>query len=167
MTLDKHNVRALLLDLGVGDFNATMAIPYMFIAPRTTDPAAVQLLVVVRKLQEALLNMGATDVVPTGVLDDTTAKALAQICGPEWLSMPYYEIVRCVVKAEKAGHAFIQPSAYTGPGPEATEGWTDVFNIQPPILPAVPGGVITYGVAGYFLWKHFKKPRRNPSRRRR
>lgn len=164
--IDKNNIRALLLEIGVGDFNATMAIPYMFVAPRTTDPAAVQLLVVVRQLQKELLNMGVTDVVPTGVLDQVTGKALEQVCGPEWLAMPYYEIVRCVVKAKQAGHTFIQASAYTGPGPEATEGWTDVFNIQPPILPAVPGGIFTYGLAGWFLWKHFKKPRRNPSRRR-
>lgn len=158
MSLDKHNVRALLLDLGVGDFNATMAIPYMFIAPRTTDPAAVQLLVVVEKIQAALLNMGATDVIPTGVLDNVTAKALRQVCGPEWLAMPYYEIVRCVVKAEQNDHKFIQPSIFTGPGPEATEGWSDiVFNTQPPFLPNVPGGVLTYGIGAWFLWKYFKK----------
>ena len=81
--------------------------------------------------------------------------------------MPYYEIVRCVGKAKQAGHAFIRPSAYTGPGPEATEGWGDIiFNTQPPFLPNVPGGVLTYGIGAWLLWKHFKKPRRNPSRRR-
>src|SRR4029077_9378857 len=129
---DKHNVRALLLELGCGDFNATMSIPYMFIAPRTTDPAAVQLIVVIKQIQYALASMGAVNILPSGVLDQETGQAIAQICGPEWLSMPYYEIVRCVVNAERDQYQFVQPADAGQPAP-----MNGVFDF----LPSVPGGI--------------------------
>lgn len=147
---DKHNVRALLAELGVGDFNATMSIPYMFLAPRTTDPAAVQLIVVLKQMQYALASMGAVGIVPSGVLDEQTGAAIAQICGPEWLSMPYYEIVRCVVNAERDGYQFVQP-VDAAPLP-----MSGVFDF----LPDVPGGMLTYAVGGYLLYRYLKKRKR-------
>lgn len=151
---NKNNIRAILLDLGVGDFNATMAIPYMLLAPRTTDPSMVQMLVVVRKIQEALMGMGAVQVQNTGVLDTPTAKALDQICGPEWLAAPYYETIQTVLAAERAGHQFVQDPVLDDSGPSATG---DILGF----LPDVPGGLLTYGVgAALVYWMLTKKKKK-------
>jgi hypothetical protein len=148
---DKFNIRHQLLELGVGDFNATMAIPYMLIAPRTSDPAMVQILVVVKKMQEVLRGMGAR-IETSGVLDEPTARVVQQICGPEWLSMPYYEIVRCVLNAKKSGHKFID-NPTVGGSPQATG---DVFGF----LPEIPGGAITYVAGAGLLYLWLKKRKR-------
>lgn len=150
---NKNNIRAILLDLGVGDFNATMAIPYMLLAPRATDPSMVQMLVVVRKIQEALMGMGAVQVQNTGVLDAPTAKALDQICGPEWLSAPYYETIQTVLAAERAGHQFM-PDPVIDDGPSATGDYVLGF------LPDVPGGIVTYGVGAALLYWMLKKKKK-------
>lgn len=146
---NKNNVRSLLLELGVGDFNATMAIPYMLLAPRTTDPSMVQMLVVVRKIQDALMEMGAVSVQNTGVLDIPTAKALDQICGPEWLAAPYYETIRTVLEARDAGHRFMADPPLDD-GPVATSGF----------LPDVPGGLVTYGIGAALLYWMFTKKKK-------
>lgn len=146
----KNTVRDILLDLGVGDFNATMAIPFMLIPPRTLDPAMVQVLVVNRCLQQMLVEMGASRVRVTGVLDEGTADALTQIVGPEWLTMPYYESLRRVTAAHQAGHRFVT----VAPHRQSAMGGTFDF------LPSVPGGAMTYGIAalvGLHYW--FKRKR--------
>jgi hypothetical protein len=159
--IDKHTIRAALNDLGVGDFNATMAIPYMFIAPRATDPSAVQLIVVIEQIQQALGAMGAPDIVPNGSLDSATANALATLMGPEYISMPWYDIVRSVVKSERANYKF--PIAVPVPGVVvAQSGFGDTLSAIPDAigLPSVPGGVLTYGLGAYLLYRHFKKGKR-------
>lgn len=148
---DKWDVRNSLLELGVGDFNATMCIPMMFMAPRTTDPAMVEVIVVVRSIQEALAAMNAPNIRPTGVLDDATADALDQLMGPEWLMKPYYDTINAVVAAEKAGYTFMAPTPMRT-GPEPVGGFFD-------FLPTVPGGLVTYGVGALLLWHFMKKKR--------
>lgn len=163
MAIDKHTIRNALLELGVGDFNATMAIPYMFIAPRATDPSAVQLIVVIEQIQQALGAMGAPDIAPNGSMDQATGQALQTILGPEWLAMPWYEIVRSVVAAERANYKF--PMAVP-PDPGAVvpmNGLGDTLSAIPDMigLPSVPGGVLTYGLGAFLLYRHFKKGKRS------
>jgi hypothetical protein len=163
MAIDKNTVRNMLLELGVGDFNATMAIPYMFIAPRATDPSAVQLIVVIEQIQQALGAMGAPGIVPNGSMDDATGNALATLLGPEWIAMPYYEIIRSVVAAERANYQFVTPATTAVPGVAVPmSGLGDTLSAIPDAigLPSVPGGVLTYGLGAYLLYKHFKKARR-------
>jgi len=154
--IEKNTVRELLLNLGVGDFNATAAIPYMLLAPRTLDPSMVQMLVVIKKLQEQLASMGAPGIVPNGIFDDATSNAIKAIVGPEWLAMPFYETVRATNKAEARGYTFPAPVPASSPGPVATSG---ILDVVPDTLglPSVPGGVVTYGIAGWFLYKLLKK----------
>lgn len=159
--IEKNTCRNLLLQLGVGDFNATMAIPYMFIAPRALDPAMPQMIVTINEIQKALASMGAPNIAQTGVLDPATGDAIAQLAGPEWIAMPFYEIVKAVVNAETNGFQFAPQVVQGGmvPTPTATG---DVLDTIPDALglPSVPGGVLTYGVAAFLLYRMFTKKKR-------
>lgn len=153
--IEKNTCRNLLIQLGVGDFNATMAIPYMFIHARALDPSMVQMLVVVTKLQEALAAMGANGIVPHGVLDPATSDAIQALVGPEWVQMPFYEIVKAVVKAEHSGFQFAPATAQAGITPTPTSGVLDTIPDSLG-LPSVPGGILTYGLGAYFLFRALK-----------
>ncbi len=155
MTDTKFNSRELLLALGVGQFNATQAIPYMMIAPATTDPKAPQIILLVEHLQQMLFDMGATDVVNTGYLDPPTARALRQLAGPNWERMTWASNVQAVLAAKARGQRLdgARPSKVGSGAPVAVGGPLD-------FLPDVPGGLITYGVVGYLLYRHFTKTRR-------
>lgn len=156
--IEKNTCRNLLLELGVGDFNATMAIPYMFIAPRALDPAMPQMLVTIKQLQGALAAMGASGIMQNGVLDPATSDALAQLVGPEWLAMPFYEIVKAVVNAERSGFQYADPNPPGGATatPTATDGILDTIP-NALGLPSVPGGILTYGLGAYLIFSMLKK----------
>jgi hypothetical protein len=159
MTDTKKNARELLLALGVGHFNATQVIPYLLIAPATTDPKAPQIALLVRHLQQVLFNMGATDVANTGALDLPTARALRLIAGPNWERMTWGSNLQAVLAAAGRGQRLtpapssvpdaISPSTLT-PTPVAVSGPLD-------FLPDVPGGLLTYGVAAYLIYRHFRR----------
>ena len=53
--------RNLLSSIGIGQFNITMIIPYLFIAPATcpTDPRSAQTLMMVSHIQAVLNQLGA------------------------------------------------------------------------------------------------------------
>lgn len=157
MSATSKTLRELLTGIGVGHFNATMVIPYMMISPATTDPKASQVSLLVQHLQRALYNLGATDVPDSGTLDAPTAAALNQVVGPNWERMPWSASVSAVVAAQE-GRGYIQPmtvaiAPVAAPGePVATGGPLD-------FLPDVPGGLVTYAVAGYLLYRHFSRAR--------
>lgn len=155
--IEKNTVREILLNLGVGDFNATMAIPYMLIAPRALDPSMVQMLVVIKKLQEQLASMNAPGIQASGVLDDATSNALKVVAGPEWLAMPFYEIVKSTNKAEASGFVFAAPQTSTS-SPEPTSGIVDAIP-DALGLPSVPGGIVTYGIGAWLLYRALKGKR--------
>lgn len=156
--IEKNTCRNLLLQLGVGDFNATMAIPYMFIAPRALDPAMVQMLIVIQEIQKALASMGAQGIQLNGVLDTATGNALATLVGPEWIAMPFYELVKAVVKAERSGFQFAPADVAPAATPTATGGILDAIP-DGLGLPSVPGGALTYGFGAWLLYKMLKKGR--------
>lgn len=158
MPIEKNTVRHILLELGVPDFNATMAIPYMLIAPRALDPSMVQMIPVIKKLQEQLASMGAPGITQSGVLDEPTAAAIKVIAGTEWLAMPFYETIRATNKAEADGYTFAAPQPASSGSPEPVSGVLDVIP-DTLGLPSVPGGIVTYGVGLYFLYKALKGKR--------
>lgn len=151
MTANK-SIRDLLTAIGIGHFNATMVIPYMFIAPATTDPKAGQIILLVEHIQKALYALGATDVAISGRLDPATAHALRQVAGPDWERMTWGGNVAAIVEAQEGG-ATIGPSDQDqGGAPVAVGGPLD-------FLPDVPGGFLTYGIAAYLLYRHIKRKR--------
>ena len=151
MSATSPNLRELLTGIGIGQFNTTMVIPYMMIAPATTDPKANQIILLVEHIQRALFDLGATSVALSGHLDAQTAAALHDVVGPNWEIMPWSASVSAILDAKKRGRR-LQPillanEPYTPGHPVAIGGPLD-------FLPDIPGGLVTYGVAAYLIYRH-------------
>jgi hypothetical protein len=149
------NVRELLLALGIGQWNATMIVPYMFIAPATTDPKASQIILLVQHLQHVLYQMGATDVPISGRLDEPTARALERAVGPDWERKTWSANVSTVLTARDSGLSLRAP-----PSPSrVTQGTRVAVGGPLDFLPDVPGGLVTYAAGAYLLYRHLRKAR--------
>lgn len=153
--MSKMTSRELLTAIGIGQWNATGTIPYLMIAPATTDPKAPQVMELVRHLQQVLFRMGASDVASTGYLDPSTARALRMVAGPNWERMTWGANIQAVLAAARSGQRLT-----AGSGPADTSGGGAVAVGGPlDFLPDVPGGILTYGVVGYLIYRHFAKAR--------
>ncbi len=144
-----NSARSILLKLGMGDYNATMVISYLFMAPAQTDPQMAQIILLTKHLQQAMREMGCALPV-TGSIDAQWGPYFTAVCGADWPDLPWAEIGRMVLAAKARGKR-LQPQGITitvGKG-----GLDGVFDS----LPKVPGGLLTYAVGGYLLWRHMKK----------
>lgn len=96
-----HDARSILLELGVGDYNATIMVQYMFLSPSTTDPAMPSIVLMTRHLQAGLRAAGAR--VPLdGHIDARTARALITLVGPDWNHVSWYALFEATIAAKKA-----------------------------------------------------------------
>jgi hypothetical protein len=109
--MNKHTSRDLLNAIGMGQHNATQAIPYLMIAPATTDPKTPMVINMVRLVQQQLYQMGATDVANTGYLDEPTATALLRVTGPNWERMSWAQNIQAILGAQQRGMSLEMPSA--------------------------------------------------------
>ena len=152
MSQPNKTLRQLLSAIGLGQFNATMVIPYMMISPATTDPKAGQVILLVQHIQRELYALGATGVAVSGYLDHPTAAALTDLMGPGWEGAPWSTVVQAVVSGRQNGTR-LQGAARAAPS------GARLIAVGGPLdfLPDVPGGLVTYGVAGYLLYRHFTK----------
>lgn len=141
--------RDLLIDLGVGQYNATMLVETMMMAPATTEAAAAPTMLLVGHIQEKLNEMGA-GLVPNGYLDPPTVSALAQLGGRNVLQKSWFEVGKDVMAARQAGLRLKQRRAR--PNPKTATGTFD--------LPDVPGGLFTYAAGGLLLWHFLSKKKR-------
>lgn len=153
----KPTSRDLLEALGISHHNATTIIQYMMIAPAVTDPKSPQIILLVRAIQTVLYALGATDVQNTGYLDEPTARALGAVSGANWQRMSWGANVGAVLRARDLGMDLSPPAqlppATTSGVPVAVSGPLD-------FLPDIPGGIITYAVVGFLVYRHFTKKRR-------
>jgi hypothetical protein len=133
----ENNARQLLLSLGMGDYNATIAIQYMFIAPAATDPAMPSIFLMTKHIQQGLRAAGATDVAITGRIDEATARHLATLVGPDWNNITWYALFTAVLAAKRARTLEVQSSAL------------DLGIVD---IPSVPGGIFTIALAAGALW---------------
>jgi hypothetical protein len=140
------NAREALNALGIGNFNATMVIQYMFIAPATTDPKSPPIMVLVRAIQDRLRRLGYP--VPShGYLDVPTANAITAAVGAGWQNRAWGDTVKAVLAASPPVPMRDQLPEPMGALPTLS-------------LPAVPGGAITYAAAGaalYYFLVHKKR----------
>lgn len=134
----ENNARELLLSLGMGNYNATLAIQYMFLAPAATDPAMPSIILMTKHLQVGLRSAGASDVAVTGQIDDPTAKALIKLVGPDWNHVTWYALFTAVIDARRTRVLEEQTSNL------------DLGII--PDLPEVPGGMFTWAAAAAAAW---------------
>lgn len=141
-----QDLRTLLQTIGIADWNATMIIPYLLTSPATTDLDMAQVILVIEALQNVLNEMGA-QVPVNGELNVATANALDQICGPGWMSAPWYQVIQAVVWAH--GHkGTVTPRRR----PKAVG-----YAMGDIALPAMPGGSLGWlaaaGAAYYFFFR--------------
>jgi len=142
-------LRVLLTDLGIGNFNATMIIPFMFMAPASTDPKQPSVLMLVRAIQQTLYSMGAP-VRDSGMIDQATSYQLERLAGPGWLNQSWAQVVTTLLEAKKAHiNLSAPPQLATNSGPPAV----GLFDF----LPDVPGGLLTYAVGAGALYYFLKK----------
>lgn len=147
--------RDLLTDLGVGRFNATMLIETLMMAPATTEAGSAPVMVLVQHIQAVLQQLAPkAGISATGVIDRPTDIVMRQICGDDWLYRTWFDVTRMVVSAKQKGTRInvetLQSAAPAEPQ-LAGLGFLD--------LPDVPGGLVTYGVVGFLLYRAFKKKR--------
>lgn len=148
----ENTARNLLVSLGFGQFNATQVIPWLFTQPATSDPKQPAVMMLVGKLQQQL-NLCGAGIAESSYLDLPTASALTTIVGDRWETMPWADTIAAVLSAVRNG---VQIGHNSGVGLGATyerrAGSLGAFG-----LPDVPGGIVTYGVAAFFLYRYLKK----------
>lgn len=139
-----NDARAMLLALGVGHYNATIMIQYMFLAPSATDPAMPSIMLMTKHLQAGLRAAGAR--VPLdGTIGDETAAALVRLVGPEWNHVTWYGLFEAVTYAKRE-RTLAKKTA-------------DLSLDGVGFLPDVPGGMFTWAaaaVAAYYFLVHKK-----------
>jgi hypothetical protein len=134
------NERQQLKSLGVGEVHATLAIPYLYFVPRTSDADAQGVQVIVAALQRKL------GVPETGYLGDRTANALAQRSGPDWFDKRWNQLVGDVL---------------TRPAPQATGNYFEVGNVLNTMTQRqklVFAGAAAIGI--YFVVDYFKNAKK-------
>jgi len=134
----ENNARQLLLGLGMGNYNATIAIQYMFVTPAETDPAMPSIILMTKHLQQGLRVAGATNVAATGQIDLPTAAALKDLLGPSWNQIVWYQLFTAVLSAKRQRTLEDRSS-------ELELGLI-------PDLPEVPGGLFTWAAAAVAAW---------------
>lgn len=140
VTRATQDLRSLVNTLGIGQFNATLVIPYMFFTPAGTDPDMAAVRVLVEALQAGLHGMGA-NVPVDGIIDERTDAELTKLTGPDWPGMTWATLFETVIRARASGRSLAPVRG--GPLPEL-EMVGDI--------PAVPGGLMTIAAAGIAVW---------------
>lgn len=146
--------RELLTGIGIGNFNATMIIQYLFVAPATTDPRSSPIIIMVEHIQRLLNVMGA-GIPISGYLDTPTAAALNDVVGPGWERVSWGENIGGLLDAYESGYSAGDSgrggmAVSLAPAPQAMSGPLD-------FLPDVPGGFLTYAAGAYLAYRYFAK----------
>ena len=156
MAHDQNNGRSLLTQLGIGGFNATMIIQYLFVSPFTTDPKSPMIMILVQHLQNVLNQLGA-GIAVTGGLDRPTANALDHVLGKGWINYDWADVITGVLAARKSGFRF-PPRTQAMPVVAVQTGTSGIPILDS--LPDVPGGALTYLAGAALLWHTLKKKRK-------
>jgi len=158
----ENNARQLLLGLGMGNYNATIAIQFMFLAPSATDPAMASVILMTKHLQIGLRAAGARDVTVTGQIDLATATALRKLVGSEWNHVTWYELFRAVTEAKKRSSLLRSAAIDTSLAKDPGLGSIPVLDVIDSAVRPVFGDksdYVTIGIAAYgayWLYKKFK-----------
>lgn len=111
-TSSARDVRQMVKQMGIGEVNASLVIPSMFLIPRTTDPDAQATILIIQALQQGL------SLPATGILDTPTVRALARVSGPGWHAKTWAQLYDDV----QAARLLAARAAATGLGSVSAEG---------------------------------------------
>lgn len=101
--MKQSNIREMLKALGSKDFGATLAMPMMFMLPRTTQPMADSTIVIVQGVQRGLNRLG-WNVPVDGMMDERTKEGLRRVSGNGWDDKSWVQIYGDLIAAKKAGY---------------------------------------------------------------
>lgn len=152
---NNRDVRGMLTQLGLGQWTINGIIPSVFMAAGTTDPASPPIGALVSAIQKKC------GIPQTGMIDDGTAYVLTNDVGiPNWERSAWFDIVRAVLSYNRAVPNYRAPSSADGIGyyvskDSKLETALGDYLDAPFGLPDVPGGLLTYAIGGYFLYKWF------------
>jgi hypothetical protein len=142
-----NNARDLALAMGVGQFQADMIIPYMWMTPSTTDPDMPAVRVMVEVIQDQLEQMGSPPLRARGELDVPTATWLRMVTGPTWVNMTWARIFGAIMNAKNAGRRLATPMRARTSSPAAVGALPDFSD---------PTTLVLMGAAA-LLWFNRKK----------
>lgn len=137
-----QDIPTLLSAVGVDHYTSQMLVPFMFMAPSTTDLDMPSVIEMIRAIQSSLNAIGG-ELDESGELDLPTAASIQQVTGPGWKSRPWYQIVEAIVYAADHGGK-IMPARVAPPAMGATID-----------LPTPPGGILGWAAiaaAVYYFW---------------
>jgi len=146
-----QDIPTLLRATGVDDYTAQMLVPFMFMAPATTDLDMPSVIEIVRSIQRSLNAIGAT-LDESGELDVQTAALIQQVTGPGWKSVPWYQILEKIVHHADLGGTVTPVTARAAMGYAGSMG--DFA------LPAMPGGIWGWAALGGLAYYYFGRKKR-------
>lgn len=103
-------LRSMLTQLGLGQIEASMAIYFMFMLPRTTDPDAPGVIAIIMGMQRGLVKLGCPIDVD-GRLGGKTARCIAQVSGRDWYEKTWVQLMGDLIDALKAGKRLSRSNA--------------------------------------------------------
>jgi hypothetical protein len=139
------DVPSILAEFGVGRFNSPMLQQYVFMIPRTTDPDAQGVIMLVEAVQRGLQRLGAP-VRPSGILDQRTVDYLRRVSGPSWHGKTWLQILGDLSDAAARRVRFNQPGA----------GLSDYF-VPTSGIEISTGAVAFLAVGAYFVYRAFRR----------
>ena len=98
-SLDRPDLRDLLLKGGAGSFAAEMSIPYMNFLPGTTEPYAQGVQQIVKGLQRLLVRRGAHLKIDGG-MGKATVDAIKVYAGPRWQEKSWAQLYQAVLEGK-------------------------------------------------------------------
>lgn len=101
--MESNNARDLALAMGIGQFQADMVIPMMWMTPSTTDPDMPAVRVMVEAIQKQMSAMGAPRFQAPGELDVPTVSWMRMITGPTWVNMTWARIFGAILNVRASG----------------------------------------------------------------
>lgn len=151
----QDSIRSMLSAAGVGDFNATMSIPYMYFLPRSCDPNVQGVMQLVEGLQN-LLNAKGAHLTVNGWMGAETAAAVRRFGGATWRDKTWLQLYGDVMRGRVARGQTQVPAAQSQPVAASTMGGlVDDLTMSP--LAWLAGGAAAY----YFLRGGAGRPRTN------
>jgi len=99
---DSRTIGDQLRRLGLNQIESQMAVPYMWIAPGTSDPYSPVVISIVSGLQAGLAKLGVTTR-GDGYIDPPTSAGLVSVSGPRWKTKAWTRLYGEMIEAVGAG----------------------------------------------------------------
>lgn len=148
------DLRDMLVEAGVGQFNAAMSIQYMNFLPRTSDPYAQGIMQIVEGIQR-LLNRNGAGLVVDGGMGIETIRGVMKYSGPRWYDKSWAQIYGDIMEGERWGGVDREDRGLADYGSQYQFdelGSTFVDDVIASPFPWIIGGFLLYKLANKKGW---------------